>query len=179
VRHLTGRALTLFWHGPYVLCALTAPGPPLLHPEHSWFSVAAPGRPQMIPHSILIIIDPGVFHPVVPSLSSAPGLRSFRRHISGSDDPELSRPSIFFLWLLPPDTLCWRTFILISPSQRAVCPDRSWTFSILSVRSYVMSRCPHDASYTWGELFQPCQTQTRSCARAILFFSDVTPWRLL
>jgi len=124
----------------------------------------------MMHRSILITTDPGVFCPDVRSLSSAPGLRSFRRLTSGSHDPELSSPGISLLWLRPPDTLCQRTIILISPSLRAVCPDRSLTFAILSVRSYVISRCPHDASQTRGELSQLCLTQSRSCARSILFF---------
>jgi len=124
----------------------------------------------MIRPSILITTDPGVFCPDVLSLSSAPGLRSFQRLTSGSHDPELSRPGISLLWLLPPDTLCRRTMILISPSLHAVCPDRSLTFSILPVRSYVISRCPNDVSLTRGELSQLCLTQSRSCARSILFF---------
>jgi len=143
----------------------------------------------MIHHSILFTTDPGVFCPDVPSLSSAPGLRSFQRLISGSHDPELSRPGISLLWLRPPDTLCRRTIILISPSLHAVCPDRSLAFSILSVRSYVISRCPHDASQTRGELAQLCLTQSRSCARSILFFptssrnvynkiAQTPPWRV-
>jgi len=96
---------------------------------------------------------------------------------------------ISLLWLLPPDTLCRCTIILISPFLRAVCPDRSFTFSILSVRSYVISRCPHDASQTRGELSQLCLTQSRSCARSILFFptssrdvyykiTQTPPWRV-
>jgi hypothetical protein len=143
----------------------------------------------MIRRSILITTDPGVFCPDVRSLSSAPGPRSFRRLTSGSHDPELSSPGISLLWLLPPDTLCRRTIILISPSLRAVCSDRSWTFSILSVHSYVISRCPHDASQTRGELSQLCLTQSRSCARSILFFptsprdvyykiAQTPPWRV-
>jgi len=124
----------------------------------------------MISRSILITTDPAVFCPDVRSLSSAPGLRSFRRLTSGSHDPDLSSPGISLLWLLPSDTLCRPTIILISPSLLAVCPDRSLTFSILSVRSYVISRCPHDASQTRGELSQLCLTQSRSCARFILFF---------
>jgi len=125
----------------------------------------------MIRRCILLTTDPGVFCPDVPSLSSAPGLCSFRRLTSGSHDPEPSRPGISLLWLLPPDTLCWRTIILISPSLRALCPDRSLTFSILSVRSYVIPRCPHDASQTRGELSQLCLTQSRSCPYSILIFS--------
>jgi len=143
----------------------------------------------MIRRSILITTDPGVFCPDVRSLSSAPWLRSFRRLTSGSHDPELSSPGISLLWLLPPDTLGRRTIILISPSLRAVCPDRSLTFSILSVRSYVLSRCPHDASQTRGERSQLCLTQSRSCARSILFFptsprdvyykiAQTPPWRV-
>jgi len=124
----------------------------------------------MIRRSILITIDPAVFCPEVQSLSSAPGLRSFRRLTSGSHDPELSSPGISLLRLLPPDTLCRRTIILISPSLLAVCPDRSLTFSILSVHSYVISRCPHDASQTRGELSQLCLTPSRSCACSILVF---------
>jgi len=124
----------------------------------------------MIRRSILITTNPGVFCPDVRSLSSAPGLHSFRHLTSGSHDPEPSSPGISLLWLLPPDTLCRRTIILISHSLRAVCPDRSLTFSILSVRSYVISRCPHDASQTRGELSQLRLTQCRSCARSILFF---------
>jgi len=124
----------------------------------------------MIRRSSLITTDPGIFCPDVRSLSSVPGLRSFRRLTSGSHDPELSSPGISFFWLLPPDTLCRRTIILISPSLRAVCPDHSLTFSILSVRFYIRSRCPHDASQTRGELSQLCLTQSRSCARSILFF---------
>jgi len=124
----------------------------------------------MIRRSILITNDPGVFCPDVRSLSSAPGLPSFRPLTSGSHDPELSTPGISLHWLLPPDTLCRRIIILISPSLRAVCPDRRLTFSILSVHSYVISRCPHDASQTRGELSQVGLTQSRSCARAILFF---------
>jgi len=143
----------------------------------------------MISSSILITPDPGVFCPDVRSLSSAPGLRSFRRLTSGSHDPELSSPGISLLWVLPPDTLCWRTIILISLSLHAVCPDRSLTFSILSVRSYVISRCPPDASQTRGELSQLCLTQSRSCARSILLFptsprdvyykiAQTPPWRV-
>jgi len=116
----------------------------------------------MIRRSILIATDPGVFCPDVRSLSSAPWLRSFRRLTSASHDPELSSPGISLLWLLPPDTLCWRTIILISTSLRAVCPDRSLTFSIPSVRSYVISRCPHDASQTppWRVPFIDSTTRT-------------------
>jgi len=125
----------------------------------------------MIRRSILITTDPGVFCPDVPFFSSAPGLSSFRRLTSGSHDPELSRPGISLLWLLLTDTLCRRTIILISPSLHAVYPDRSLTFAILPVRSYVISRCPHDASQTRGELSQLCLTESRSCARSILFFS--------
>jgi len=144
----------------------------------------------MIRHSILITTDPGVFCPDVRSLSSAPGLRSFRRLTSGSHDPEHSTPGISLLWLLPPDTLCRCTIILFSPSLRAVCPDhRSLTFSILSVHSYVISRCPHDASKTRGELSPLCLRQSRSCARSILFFptsphdvyyriAQTPPWRV-
>jgi len=124
----------------------------------------------MIRRSILITRDPGVFCPDVRSLSSAPGLLSFRRLTSGLHDPELSSPGISLLWLLPPDSLCRRTISLISPSLRAVCPDRGLTFSILSVRSYVISRCPHDAYQTGGELSQLWLTQSRSCSRSILFF---------
>jgi len=124
----------------------------------------------MIRRSILITTDPGVSCPDVRSLSSAPRLRSFQRLKSGCHDPELSSPGISLLWLLPPDPLCQPTIILISPSLRAVCPDRSLTFSILSVRSYVISRCPHYASQTRGELSQLCLTQSRSCAPSILFF---------
>jgi len=124
----------------------------------------------MIHRSILITTDPGVFCPDVRSLSSAPGLRSFRGLTSGSHDPELSSPGISLLWLLPPDTLCRRTIILI-------------------LRSYVISRCPHDASQTCGELSQLCLTQSRSCARSILFFptsprdvyykiAQTRPWRV-
>jgi len=123
----------------------------------------------MIRRTILITTDPGVFCPDVRSLSSAPGLRSFRRLTSGSNDPGLSSPGISLLWLLPPDTLCRRSIVLIAPSPRAVCPDRNLTFSILSVRSYVISRCPHDASQTRGELSQLCLTQSRSCTHTILF----------
>jgi len=143
----------------------------------------------MLRRSILITTDPGVFCPNIQSLSSAPGLRSFRRLTSGSHDPELSSPGISLLWLLPPDTLRRRTILLISPSLRAVCPDRSLTFSILSVRSYVISRCPHDASQTRGELSQLCLTQSRSCTRSIFFFAmsprdvyykiaETPPWRV-
>jgi len=143
----------------------------------------------MIRRSILITTDPGVCCPDVRSLSSAPRLCSFRRHTSGSHDPELSSPCISLLWLLPPDTLCQRTIILISPSLHALCPDRSLTFSIPSVRSYVISRCPHDASQTRGELSQLCLTQSRSCARSILCFptsprdvyykhAQTPPWRV-
>jgi len=124
----------------------------------------------MIHHSILITTDPDIFCPDVPALSSARGLRSFRRLISGYQDPELSRPGISLLGLLPPDTLCRHTIILISPSLRAVCPDHSLTFSILSVRSYVISRCPHDTSQRDGELSQLCWTQSRSCPRSIILF---------
>jgi len=124
----------------------------------------------MMHGSILITTDPGVFCPDVRSLSSAPGLRSFQRLTSGSHDPELSSPGISLLWLLPPDTLCQGTILQSSHALRAVCPDRSLTFSILSVRSYVISRCPHHASQTCGELSQLCLTQFRSCARSILFF---------
>jgi len=124
----------------------------------------------MIRRSILITTDPGVFCPDVRSLSSPPWLHSFRCLTSGSHYPELSSPGISLLWLLPPDTLCRRTIILISPSLRALCPDRCFTFSILSVRSYVISTCPHDASQTRGELSQLCLTQSRSGARSILFF---------
>jgi len=124
----------------------------------------------MIRRSILITTDPGVFCPDIRSLSSAPGLRSFRRLTSGSHDPELSSPGISLVWLLPPDTLCRSTIILISPSLPAVCPDRCLTFSILLVRSYVISRCPHDASQTRGEQSQLCLTQSRSCPCSILFF---------
>ena len=92
----------------------------------------------MIRCSILITTDPGVFCPDVPSLSSTPGLRWFRHLTSGSHNPELSRPGISLLWLRPPDTLYRRTIILISPSLRAVCPDRSGTFAILLVRSYLI-----------------------------------------
>jgi len=67
----------------------------------------------MIRRSILMTTDPGVFCPDVRSLSSAPGLRSFRRLTSGSHDPEFSSPGIYLLWLLPPDILCRRTIILI------------------------------------------------------------------
>jgi len=129
----------------------------------------------MIRRSILIRAEPGVFCPDLRSLSSAPGLRLFRRLTSGSHDPELYSPGISLLCLLPPDTLCRRTIILISPSLHAVCPDRSLTFSILSVRSYIISRCPHDGSQTRGELSQLCLTQSRSCARSILFFQTSTP----
>ena len=143
----------------------------------------------MIRRWIVITTDPGVFSSDIPCLSSAPGLFSFGRLTSGSHDPELSTSGISLLWLLPPDTLCRRTIILISPSLRAVCPDRSLTFSILSVRSYVISRCPHDASQTRGELSQLCLTQSRSCARSILFFptsprdvyykiAQTPPWRV-
>ena len=143
----------------------------------------------MIRCSILITTDPGIFYPDVRSLSSAPGLRSFRRLTSGSHDAELSSPGISLLWLLSPDTVCRRTIILISPSFRAVCPDRSLPFSILSVRSYVISRCPHDACQTRGELSQLCLTQSQSCARSILFFlisprdfwyniAQTPPWRV-
>jgi len=124
----------------------------------------------MIRGSFLSTSDPAVFCPGVRSSSSAPGLRSFRRLTSGSHDPELSSLGISLLWLLRPDSLCRRTIILISPSLPAVCPDQSLTFSILSVRSYVISRCPHDASQTCGELSQGCLTQSRSCARCILLF---------
>jgi len=124
----------------------------------------------MIRRSILITTDPGVCCPGVRSLSSAPGLHSFRRLTSASHDPELSSPDISILWLLPPNTLCRHTIILISPSLRAVCPDRSLTFSILSLRSHVISRCPHDTSQKRGELSQLCLTQSRSCARSIRFF---------
>jgi len=143
----------------------------------------------MIRRSILITTDPGVFCPDVRSLSSPPGLRSFRRLTSGFHEPELSSPGISLLWLLPPDTLFRRTIILISPSLRAVCPDRSLTISILSVRSYLISRCPHDASQTRGELSQLCLTQSRSCARSVLFsptstrdiyymIAQTPPWRV-
>jgi len=143
----------------------------------------------MIRRSILSTTNPGVFSPDVRSLSSAPGLRSFRRLTSGSHDPELSSPGISLLWLPPPVTLCRRTIILISPPLRAVCPDRSLTFSSLSLRPYVISRCPHDASQTLGELSQLCLTQSRSCARSILFFptsphdvyykiAPTPPWRV-
>jgi len=143
----------------------------------------------MIRLSILITTDPGVFCPDVLSSCCAPGLRAFRRRTSGSHDPELSSPGISLLWLLPPDTICLRTIFVISPSRRAVCPYRSLTLSILSVRFYVISRCPHNASRRRGELSQLCLTQSRSCARSILFFptspSDVyykiaqtPPWRV-
>jgi len=143
----------------------------------------------MIRCSILITTDPGVFCPDVPSLSSTPGLRSFLRLTSGFHDSELSSPGISLLWLLPPDTLCRRTIILISRSLHAVCPARSLTFSILSVRSYVISRCPHVASQRRGDLSQLCLTQSRSCARCILFFptsprdvyfkiAQTPPWRV-
>jgi len=124
----------------------------------------------MIRRSILITTDPGVFCPDVPSLSSAPGLCTFRRLTSGSHDPELSRPGISLHGVLPPVTLCWRTIILISPSLHAVCPDRSLTFSILFVHSYVISRCPHDTSQMHGEQSQLCLTLSRACACSILFF---------
>jgi len=143
----------------------------------------------MIRLSILISTNPGVFCPEVRSLSSAARLRSFRRLTSGSHDPELTSPGISLLCLIPPDTLCWRTIMMISPSLRPVCPDRSLTLSILSGRSYVISRCPHDASQTGGELSQLCLTQSRSCAQSILFFptsprdvyykmAQTPPWRV-
>ena len=168
LRHLTCRALTLSWNGPYVLCALTALGPLLLRPEHLWLSVVAQGRRLMIRRSILITTDSGVFRPDVRSLSYVPGRRSFWRLTSGSLDPELSSPGISLLWFLPPDTLCQRSIILILPSLSAVCPEPSLTFSILSVDSYVISRCPHHACQMRGELSQLSLTQSRSCARSIL-----------
>jgi len=120
----------------------------------------------MIRRSILITTDPGVFCSDIPSLSSAPGLHWFRHLTLGSHDPEHSRPGICFWWLLPPDTLCWSTIILISPSRPAVCPDRSLTFSILSGRFKGISRWHHDASGTLarGKL-------SRSCACSIIFLS--------
>jgi len=124
----------------------------------------------VIRRSILITTDPGVICPDVQSLTSAPGPRWFRCLTSGSHDPKLFRPGISLLWLLPPKTLCQRTIILISLSLRTVCPDCSLTFSILSVRFYVISRCPHNAFKTRGELAQLCLTQSRSCGRCILFF---------
>jgi len=144
----------------------------------------------MIRHFSGITTDPGVFCPDIPSLSSAPGLRLFRPLTSGSHDAELSHPGIPLLWVLPPDTLCRRTIILISPSLGAVFPDRSLTFSILSVRSYVISRSPYDTSQTRGELSPFCLTQSRSCTRLILFFltlphdiyykiAQTPPWRVL
>jgi len=143
----------------------------------------------MIRRSIMITTNPGVFCPDVPCLSSAPGLRSLRHLTSGYHDTELSHPGISLLWLLPRDTLRRHTIILISPSLRAVCPDHSLTFSILAVDSYVISRCPHDTSQTCGERSQLCLTQSRSCARAILFFpmsprdvyykiAKTPPWRV-
>jgi len=144
----------------------------------------------MIRRSSLITTDPGLFCPDVRSLSYAPGLCLFRRLTSGSHDPELSSPRISLLWLLPPDTLSRRTIILISPSLRAVCPDGSLSFSILSVRSDVISRCPHDGSLTHNDPSQLCLTQSRSCARSILCsqtsprdvyykIAQKPPWRVL
>jgi len=189
LRHLTYRALTPSWHGSYVLCTMTVPGPLPLYPEHLWFLVAALGRHRMIRRSILITTDPGVFCPDVTFLSSEPGLRSSRRLTSGSHDAELSRPDISLLCLLPPGTLCRPTIILISLPLRAVCPDPSLTFSILWVLYYIISRCPDDASQTRGELSQLCLTQSRSCARSILIFptsprdiydniAQTPPWRV-
>jgi len=143
----------------------------------------------MIRRSILISTDPAVWCPDVRSVSSAHGLRWFRRLTLASPHPELSRPGISLLWLLPPDTLCRRTIILISPPLCAVCPDRSLTFSIIYVRLYAISRCRHDASQTCGELSQLSLTQSRSCARSILFFptsprdvydniAQMPPWRV-
>jgi len=124
----------------------------------------------MIRYSILITTDPGIFCPDIPSFSSPPGLRLFQHLASGCHDPKLSRPGIPRLWLLPPDILCRCTIILISPSLHAVCPDRSLTFSILSLHSYIISRSPHDGSQTRGKLSQPCLRQSPSCALSILFF---------
>jgi len=124
----------------------------------------------MIRSSILISTDPCVFCPDVLYLSSLPKLHSFRHLTPGYPYPERTRPDISLRWLLPPQTLYRSTIILISPSPRAGCPDRSLTFSILSVHSYIISTCPHHVSQTCGELSQLCLTQSRSCGCFILFF---------
>ena len=126
---------------PYIPWALTGPAALLLTPEHLWFSLAAPGGSLIITLSILITPDPRLFCPDLAALYSVPEFRSFWHLTSGSPDPEVSPLGISFCCLLPPDTLCRHTIILISPTLPAICPDRNWSFFILSIHVSVISRC--------------------------------------